>query len=35
LAPYVFVPERMLGELWYLIRRDRNASPCTREMRFP
>lgn len=32
LMPYVFLPEQMLGSLWYLIRRDRNASPCAREL---
>jgi len=33
LLPYVFLPERALGHLWYLIRRDNKASPCLREVR--
>jgi uncharacterized protein involved in outer membrane biogenesis len=35
LMPYVFLPERALGNLWYLIRKDRNASPCARELHSP
>jgi hypothetical protein len=30
LMPYIFLPERALGQLWYLIRRDIKASPCLR-----
>jgi hypothetical protein len=35
LMPYIFLPERALGSLWYLIRRDNRASPCLREARKP
>ena len=35
LMPYVFLSERALGNLWYLIRRDRYASPCARELHSP
>jgi hypothetical protein len=35
LMPYIFLPERVLGNLWYLIRRDSNASPCVREFGSP
>ncbi len=35
LMPYIFLPERALGNLWYLMRDDGNGSPCLREMRSP
>ncbi|MFO7686815.1 MAG: AsmA-like C-terminal region-containing protein, partial [Desulfobacterales bacterium] len=28
LIPHIFLTERLLGDLWYRIRRDRDASPC-------
>jgi hypothetical protein len=31
--PQVFLPERALGSLWYWISRDRNESPCARELK--
>jgi hypothetical protein len=33
LMPYVFLPERVLGSLWYRISRDPNESPCARELK--
>ena len=33
LMPYIFLPERLLGNLWYLIRSDNSASPCLLEFR--
>ena len=32
LMPHVFISEQVLGSLWPLIRRDRNASPCVRAL---